>query len=320
MRHNEKFDPAAPVVMNSIKNRHFTSRAAIPRFLEQIQKPKGTKMDIQRISAFSLNGEGGNPAGVVLVDVLPEPDVMQAVAAEVGYSETVFAAPQGNGFRTRYFAPDAEVPFCGHATIALGAALGAAHGATVYPLILNDTEVSVEAIDTADGWAATLRSPTTSYRDVEPDLALRALKLFGWQESELDPDLPMARANGGAEHLIIPLNSRGLLRDMEYDFDVGRALMQAFGLVTINLIWRNTDGTVHSRNPFAGHGVYEDPATGAAAAALAGYLRDSGKSAGAFNVYQGVDMGAPSFLVVRPMEGKGAPVQINGATRCIQPS
>ncbi len=277
-------------------------------------------MDIQRISAFSLNGEGGNPAGVVLVDVLPDPDVMQQVAAEVGYSETVFAAPQGDGFRTRYFAPDAEVPFCGHATIALGAALGAANGAAVYPLILNDTEVSVEAIETVDGWAATLQSPMTSYRAVEPELTSRALNLFAWQEGDLDPDLPMTRANGGAEHLIITLNSRELLRDMEYDFDAGRALMQEFGLVTINLIWRDTDGTVHSRNPFAGHGVYEDPATGAAAAALAGYLRDSGKSVSAFNVYQGVDMGAPSFLAVSPMEGKGAPVRINGATRRIQPS
>ena len=277
-------------------------------------------MDIQRISAFSLNGEGGNPAGVVLLDVLPDTEIMQAVAAEVGYSETVFAAPMGDGFRTRYFAPQAEVPFCGHATIALGAALGAAHGAAVYPLILNDTEVSVEAIEIPDGWAATLQSPQTSYREVEQELARRALGLFAWQESDLAEDLPMTRANGGAEHLILPLKSRALLRDMEYDFDAGRALMQEFGLVTINLIWRDTDGTIHSRNPFAGHGVYEDPATGAAAAALAGYLRDSGQSGDAFNVYQGADMGAPSFLAVTPLAGKGASVRINGATRRMQPS
>ena len=40
---------------------------------------------------------------------------MQCVAAEVGFSETVFAAPHENAWRVRYFAPELEVPFCGHA-------------------------------------------------------------------------------------------------------------------------------------------------------------------------------------------------------------
>lgn len=50
-------------------------------------------MDVQRIAAFSNGSNGGNPAGVVLCDALPAAAAMQAVAAEVGYSETVFAAP-----------------------------------------------------------------------------------------------------------------------------------------------------------------------------------------------------------------------------------
>ena len=274
-------------------------------------------MDTQRIAAFALNGQGGNPAGVVLLDELPSAEVMQKVAAEVGYSETVFAAPQDGGFRTRYFAPKAEVPFCGHATIALGAALGAAHGVGVYPLILNDTEVSVEATADGDGWAAILQSPQTSYRAADPALVARALAMFNWTKDDIDPTLEITQVNGGAEHLLIPLKNHASLQNMEYDFDTGAALMQEFGLVTINLIWRDADGTIHSRNPFAGHGVYEDPATGAAAAALAGYLRDAGHSDQPFKVYQGVDMGAGSILQVAALQGKGASVRISGATRHI---
>lgn len=274
-------------------------------------------MDIQRIAAFALNGGGGNPAGVVLVDELPSAEVMQKTAADVGYSETVFAARQGNGFRTRYFAPQAEVPFCGHATIALGAALGAAHGAGVYPLILNDTEVSVEAIKVDGGWAAELRSPATSNRNAEPELRARVLELFGLDAGDLDPKLEVRRINGGADHLLIPLEKHKTLQDMSYDFDAGAALMQEFGLVTFNLMWRDTDGTVHSRNPFAGHGVYEDPATGAAAAALAGYLRDAGHGDQPFDVFQGADMGVPSFLQVTPLAGNGAAIRIRGETRYI---
>lgn len=274
-------------------------------------------MDIQRISAFALNGQGGNPAGVVLLNELPDASVMQAIAADVGYSETVFAAPQGDGFRTRYFAPQAEVAFCGHATIALGAALGAANGAGVYPLILNDTEVSVEAVQVADGWAATLQSPPTSYRAADKALVSQALDMFGWDMQDIDANLDIVLANGGAEHLLIPLKDHCLLQEMSYDFDTGAKMMQEFGLVTINLIWRDANGTVHSRNPFAGHGVYEDPATGAAAAALAGYLRDAGHADQPFDIYQGADMGVPSLLQVVPLKGKGSAVRVSGATRKI---
>ncbi len=274
-------------------------------------------MDIQRIAAFALNGQGGNPAGVVLLDELPDTAVMQAVAADVGYSETVFAAPLGDGFRTRYFAPEAEVAFCGHATIALGAALGAANGAGVYPLILNDAEVSVEAVKAGEGWAATLQSPTTSYRTADKDLVSRSLDLFGWGMADIDPELEITQVNGGAEHLLIPLKQHATLKDMAYDFDTGAALMQEFGLVTINLIWREANGTIYSRNPFAGHGVYEDPATGAAAAAMAGYLRDAGYGDQPFDIFQGADMGVPSFLRVLPLQGAGAAVRISGATRKI---
>ena len=80
-------------------------------------------MDVLRIAAFSDGDNGGNPAGVLIADVLPDAAKMQSVAAEVGYSETAFAAPDGDNWRVRYFSPESEVPFCGHATIALGAAL-----------------------------------------------------------------------------------------------------------------------------------------------------------------------------------------------------
>jgi PhzF family phenazine biosynthesis protein len=78
--------------------------------------------NILRIAAFADGDAGGNPAGVWLGDVLPDPGTMQRLAAELGFSETVFAVREKDAWRARYFSPEAEVPFCGHATIALGAA------------------------------------------------------------------------------------------------------------------------------------------------------------------------------------------------------
>ena len=88
-------------------------------------------MNIQRIAAFSKGNEGGNPAGVVLLDKLMDGEDMDRVAAEVGYSETVFAFPKdetGKRWRIRYFSPEIETPYCGHATIAPGAVLGKNRG------------------------------------------------------------------------------------------------------------------------------------------------------------------------------------------------
>jgi len=118
-------------------------------------------MDIQRIAAFSDEGTGGNPAGVVIADALPAADEMQRVAAEVGFSETAFAAPIDGGWRVRYFSPESEVPFCGHATIALGAALARKFGDGVFALTLNEANITVEGHSSEGRIAAALQSPPT---------------------------------------------------------------------------------------------------------------------------------------------------------------
>ena len=274
-------------------------------------------MKVQRLAAFTRDGEGGNPAGVVLCDRLPEEAAMQATAREVGFSETVFAMPMedGAGFRARYFAPEGEVPFCGHATIALGAALGAAQGPGHYGLTLNDAAISVEAYPEGDAWGARLTSPPTSYAAAPDALLDEALALFGLHESDLDPEIPPALVSAGARHLLIALCRHSMLQAMSYDFAAGAGLMRQAGLVTINLIWRENPGRIHSRNAFAGHGVYEDPATGAAAAALAGYLRDNLEQGAPFEVLQGREAAHPSRLLVRAHQGRGAPVEVSGAVR-----
>jgi PhzF family phenazine biosynthesis protein len=275
-------------------------------------------MNIERISAFAKDGAGGNPAGVVIGDELPLAEDMQRIAAEVGYAETAFAAPQGNGWRVRYFAPVREVPFCGHATIALGAALGAHYGAGKFDLTLNEADISVEAFDGDDGWSAMLRSPPSIPRDTPDSLANGAKKLFGLTDADMDPDLPIQRINAGADILMLPLASRARLSQLDYDMDAGAALSAAHdNLVGLYLIWRESERSFHVRMPFPSGGVFEDPATGAAAAALSGWLRDTARLTGEITITQGEDMGSPSLLKARSTETLGAPVYVTGATRQI---
>ena len=279
-------------------------------------------LEVQRIAAFSDGAQGGNPAGVWIGAALPPEETMQRVAREIGYSETAFAAPCEGGWRVRYFSPEAEVPFCGHATIALGAALAAREGDGTYALLLNDAAITVEGRreGLADGAAplvsAALQSPPTHSSAAPPAAVERALALFGYCPEDLDPRIPPALAHGGAPHLVLALRSRALLAAMRYDLDAGRVFMRELGIVTVVLAWAETPTLFHTRNPFAAGGVYEDPATGAGTAALAGYLRDLGwPHGGAIDVVQGEDMGMRSRLHAAIGAGQGGSIRVSGTAR-----
>jgi len=275
-------------------------------------------MNLLRIAAFADAGTGGNPAGVMIADTLPDDDEMRRIAAEVGYSETAFAMPQGDAWRVRYFSPESEVPFCGHATIALGAALGKRFGDGVYTLTLNQASITVEGRRNGESMNAALQSPLTRSEPIGDDLLAEVLDLFGYSCDDLNPDLPPAHAHGGADHLVIALNSRELLAAMRYDLGAGRELMNREGLVTILFAWAETPRLFHTRNPFASGGVYEDPATGAASAAFAGYLRDiDWPHAGSIDIIQGEDMGMRSRIHATIPPAKGSSIRVSGATRVI---
>jgi len=280
--------------------------------------------EVQRIAAFSDGSEGGNPAGVWIGAAHPPEAEMQRIAHEVGFSETAFAAPlDEGGYRVRYFSPEAEVPFCGHATIALGAALAASRGDGVFALSLNDARITVEGrrggTEAAPLVSGALQSPPTRSRPAPHEVVERALALFGYREEDLDPRIPPALAHGGADHLVLALKSRALLAAMRYELDAGRRFMRELGIVTVVLAWAESGRLFHTRNPFAAGGVYEDPATGAGTAALAGYLRDLGwPHGGCIDVVQGEDMGMRSRLRADIGADAGGSIRVSGTARFME--
>ena len=277
-------------------------------------------MEVLKLAAFSHNGKGGNPAGVAFYNEMPAAEEMLAIAKQVGYSETAFLVKQNDGWRVRYFAPEMEVPFCGHATIALGAALGEHFGEGTYKLYLNQSEISVRAERTSKGAIeATLQSPETHSENVPQEYLDKVLASFHLTVDSLASAFPPRFASAGAKHLILFLKERKTLAEMNYAFDEVRALMAEQGLVTISLLWNESNSVFHARNAFASGGVYEDPATGAAAAALAGYLRDiNWQGERSFTILQGEDMGVPSRLTVTFTPKAGESILVSGEVRPIE--
>ena len=151
-----------------------------------------------------------------------------------------------------------------------------------------------------------------------PSLLAAALALFGYGPEDLDPALPPAIVHAGADHLLLALRRREALAAMHYPMAAGAELMREAGLLTILLVWAEGPRLFHSRNAFAVGGVYEDPATGAATAALAAYLQTLGwPHGGAITVVQGEAMGCRSLLEAAIPPESGGSIRVSGTVRRI---
>ncbi|GGT59042.1 oxidoreductase [Streptomyces kurssanovii] len=281
-----------------------------------------TKNEVLRYTAFSGDPDGGNPAGVVLDAAGLDDAGMLAVAAEVGYSESAFVSAPPDGldgepgrvFTIRYFSPKAEVPFCGHATVATAIALGERIGTgdLVFATRAGTVPVTVTEED------GTLRATLTTVEPHSEEIAgadvAEALAALDWPAADLDPGLPPRIAFAGARHLVLGAATRARLADLAYDFDRLEALMRRLDLTTVQLVWRESETVFHVRDPFPVGGVVEDPATGAAAGAFGAYARELGlvPETSVLTLHQGADMGRPGVLTVELRAGDKR-VRVSGA-------
>jgi PhzF family phenazine biosynthesis protein len=250
---------------------------------------------VLRYSAFTTDPAGGNPAGVVLDATGLDDARMLEIAADLGYSETAFAFPRADGhdFDLRYFSPLAEVPFCGHATVATAVALERPGALRFH------TKAGLVEIATTPG-AATLTSVPTSSTPAPASDVAEALRALRWSADDLDPRYPAHWASGGARHLVLAVRTRERLASLDYEFDALGDLLRANDALTAQLVHQRSDDVFDARDPFPVGGVVEDPATGAAAAAFGGYLRTIGEVTRprTITIHQGDDMGRPSVLTI----------------------
>ena len=265
--------------------------------------------EVLRYAAFPAGDAGGNPAGVVLDARGMTDEEMLAVAAEVGFSETAFLFPaessadrmeDASEVRVRYFSPLAEVPFCGHATIATAVAHAERHGAGRHDLVTRGGLVPVHTRDESGRLVATLTSVAPSVEPMSSDALAATLEALGWSPDVLDDALPPYVGFAGNYHPVLAVSRRHGLAVLDYDYAALAALMAEHDWTTLQLVHRERPDLFHARDPFPPGGVVEDPATGAAAAALGGYLRDAGLLSAPvrLTVYQGEAMGRPGRIQV----------------------
>ncbi len=276
-------------------------------------------MNINKVSAFSYENSGGNPAGVLITEKMLSEEKMLEIAKEVNYSETAFLVKkEDNKFRIRYFSPEMEIEFCGHATIASGYILANNFGLGSYELELNKGIITIDSNLKNNEIITSINSLNTKTEDLNDEVIDSFLDLFNFTKNDLDSKYPIRNSFSGNNHLIIFVKEKKSLENMKYDFEKAKELTRLHNIVTISILYCENENVYHSRNPFAYGGVYEDPATGSAGIALAEYLRDTKiKTSGEIEILQGFDMGMPSKLNVEYSDIPNSSIKISGESRII---
>jgi PhzF family phenazine biosynthesis protein len=283
-------------------------------------------VEVLRYTAFAdprAGSTGGNPAGVVLDATTLRDDEMLAIARQVGYSETAFVTgADGDRTRVRYFSPAAEVPFCGHATVALAVALAERQG--VGPLVFATAsgDVALRTSTAGGGVQVAMTSVEPSTRALPEERLLPLLGLLGLVPDDLDPAYPPLEAFAGNWHPVLVLADADLFHQFRFAPDALATLMRASGwpaTVTVLLPVGTDDPAVaeeyEARNLFPVGRITEDPATGSAAASVGAYLREVGRAVPGDRVVirQGRHVGRPSLLVV-DVPATGGVTVTGGAT------
>jgi len=274
------------------------------------------KLNYLLLDVFTTERLEGNPLAVVLkADGLLD-NQMQAIAREFGLSETVFLTKPRHERHTsavRIFTPQVELPFAGHPTVGAAVVLAQLHRLTAVRLeeAVGMITCIIEKVDKRTGNARFALPMLPEEAGKSPDIRAIALTLG------LEPeDIGCGRFqpsvySAGVLFYLVPVKNavvlkrvKPLLVDWERTFPLGH-----------NSVYCFTETPEEKENDFAarmfspGMGLGEDPATGAAAAALIGLLAkhadfDDGQAE--YQLRQGMEMGRLSRISVQLRKEGGA--------------
>ena len=254
------------------------------------------------VDVFTDRALAGNQLAVFTDARDLDTETMQALAQEIGFSETTFvlSAEDGGTVRMRIFTPVAELPFAGHPTLGTAWVLGAPLERAVIEL---ETGMGIVPVELERDESGALRfgrmvQPVPSVQPYPESEAL--LAALGATESEL----PIERYDNGPLFTFVTLGSRDAVAALEPDYNALTALeVNVSCIAGSERIWK-------TRMFAPSLGMLEDPATGAAAGPLACHVCRHGLVPWGteIEISQGDELGRPSILYARA-EGSEAGIE-----------
>jgi trans-2,3-dihydro-3-hydroxyanthranilate isomerase len=274
------------------------------------------------LDVFTDKAFGGNQLAVLTDARGISTDAMQTIAREFNFPETTFVLPPSDpahARRVRIFTPGGELPFAGHPTVGTACALAIAGHTEIGEAILEEAvgPVAVTTTEAGGAYSARLRlSRGPDVSDVVPPTEQVAAAL------SLEPDeiRHVFCAGLGPRFTYVQVASRETVDRSQLDHQQWRRFIaDTWGAQLFVFAGELSNGAELYGRMFAPKmGIAEDPATGAAAAAIVGAgAAGSGQQQGEFrlNIVQGVAMGRPSFISAsaRLNGGKIEAIEVGGS-------
>lgn len=230
---------------------------------------------LYEVSSFTVAGEGGNLAGVKLLkeDENLSTNEMQVIAKALNYSETAFVKPLNKGeFQLRYFTPLAEVPLCGHATIAAFSLLSQLNQLAMGNYIMH-TKAGRLSISVLAEATIFMEQSLPIFYDNQPDRGLIAHSL-GIETSDIPGDYPIEIVSTGLKDLIIPVKNTTILQNLKPNMNKIREISDQLDIIGYHVFALDDENQhlIHCRNFAPLVGIDEEYATGTSNGALACYL------------------------------------------------
>lgn len=258
------------------------------------------------LDVFTDRRFAGNPLAVVFDARGLDDATMQVVAREFNFSETTFVlSPSDPSYtaRVRIFTPGGELPFAGHPTVGTAFALASLGRipSDSRDIVFEEGVGPVPVRVDRDAQGAVRRCTLTTAQAPERVEALddeqrAAAAMLGLPEGAVisAPEVWSC----GVPFLVVPLADVAALTAARLDLVRWRALLDGRSTQKVYLVARSGDTSWRVRMFAPGLGVPEDPATGSAAAALAGWLARgiAGDGDRSWQILQGEEVGRPSVI------------------------
>ena len=266
----------------------------------------GVNVPFRLVDVFTPRPLGGNQLCVV-----PDPGElgdaeMQAIAKEIGFSETTFVTEAaGDRYAMRIFTPGQELPFAGHPTLGTAFVL-VSEGRVSTPAtqVIAAGEIPVEVDVEAN--TARMTQLAAEFGPIFPDRDLIA-SAIGLTSADLDPGRPVQTVSTGLPTTIVPVRDLDTLRRATRNEQLVGEAVRASGGQDLYLFAPTAEG-VTARMFDSEFGIGEDPATGSAAGPLGVYLGEYGDldTTRRLSIRQGEQVGRPSELHVEARREDGA--------------
>lgn len=248
------------------------------------------------VNAFTLDGHGGNPAGVVLQASDLTDSQMQLIAEEVGASETAFLLPSPEAtYRIRFFTPTTEVDLCGHATIASWSLLlqTALRRPGKYTQSTLAGLINIELSE--DGQVFMEQPEQPMGNTIKQDLICAALNI---SKGSLDTTFEPRTVRG---NLMVALRSIEQLQQLRPSMQTMTQVSNEQGFHSFHVFVYSGEAELLAtvRDFCPAIGIPEDPATGTANGSLVAYLQNADRlpRQDSYIIKQGEAMGKPSQII-----------------------